>query len=181
MNILGEILGAQDGRVLQQVASQFGLGENEARGAVTSLLPAISQGMKRNMASQGGLESLLSALNRGNHSQYLEQPEVLSDERVRDDGNGILGHIFGSKEVSRQVAQQASSASGLDAGMLKQMLPIVAGLAMGAMGKQSAAAGLRGGQGTTDASNLGGLSSFLDMDGDGSVADDLLNFARKLF
>jgi len=40
------------------------------------------------------------------------------------DGNGILGHIFGSKDVSREVAARASAQSGVGADVLKKLLPI---------------------------------------------------------
>jgi hypothetical protein len=54
------------------------------------------------------------------------------------------------------------------------MLPILATVVMGALSKQTSA-GSGGGQG------IDALTSFIDLDGDGSVADDLLDFARKLF
>ena len=182
MNILGEVLGAGGGQTLQQLARQFGLDEQAARNAVTSLLPSVSQGLKQQMSSSQGLESLFGALTRGDHTRYIERPETLSDPASAADGNGILGHIFGSKEVSRDVAAKAASSSGVDLGILKQMLPLVAGMAMGAMSKQTAQAGLQGNLNAGDAQDgLGGLAQFLDMDGDGSVADDLLGFARKLF
>lgn len=182
MNILGELLGSQNGQALQQLARQFGLNEEQTRGAVGSLLPAVSQGLKKQMGSQQGFESLLGALSGGNHSRYVDEPESLTDPRAVEDGNGILGHIFGSKDVSRQVASQAASSSGIDLGILKKMLPMVAGMAMGSLSKKGAQASMSGSVQTANpAEALGGLSSFLDMDGDGSVADDLLNFARKLF
>jgi hypothetical protein len=42
-------------------------------------------------------------------------------------GNQVLGHIFGSKDVSRNVAADASQQSGVDPSILKKLLPIVAG------------------------------------------------------
>ena len=41
--------------------------------------------------------------------------------------NQILGHIFGSKDKSREVASEASEHSGVDSSVLKKLLPIVAG------------------------------------------------------
>lgn len=173
MNILNEILNAQGGKVLQQMASQFGLEESDARGAVTSLLPAITEGMKRNASSSSaGLDSLLAAISKGQHSRYIDEPDLLGATGTRNEGNSILGHILGSKDVSRRMANQAASNTGIDAGILKQMLPVLASVAMGALSKQSSA--------RPDSANLDGLTSFLDLDGDGSVADDLLNFAKKL-
>ena len=65
-------------------------------------------------------------------------------------GNDILGQIFGSKDVSRTVAQNAATKTGLDATLLKKMLPIVAMLVAGYMAKQVAQrfARIGGGHGT---------------------------------
>ncbi|RYE85362.1 MAG: DUF937 domain-containing protein, partial [Myxococcales bacterium] len=85
-------------------------------------------------------------------------------------GNSILGQIFGSKDTSRDVAQQAAQSTGIDAGILKKMLPILAMLAAGVMAR-------RGGQGASGGGGLGGL---LDRNGDGSSLDDLLGMAGKV-
>ncbi|MDH3377350.1 MAG: DUF937 domain-containing protein [Gammaproteobacteria bacterium] len=181
MNILGEILGAQNGELLRQLSNQFGIGEGDARNAVTNLLPAVSQGMKRNMESPQNMESILAALQNGDHGRYIDDPSSLTQEESVLDGNKILGHLLGSKDASREVASQAAKSTGLDLGILKKMLPLIAGLAMGSMGKKaSGMGGLSQLAGSGSASNaLSGLSSFLDMDGDGSIADDVLNLAKK--
>ncbi|MBK7469630.1 MAG: hypothetical protein IPI73_02305 [Betaproteobacteria bacterium] len=46
-------------------------------------------------------------------------------------GNDVLGQIFGSKDVSRAVAQNAAAQSGLDSSLLKKMLPMLAMLVAG--------------------------------------------------
>lgn len=183
MNLLKTILEAQGGGAVNQVASALGIGQQEASSGIAKLLPALTQGMSKNMASQGGLESLLGALNKGNHSKYLDNPASLAGADAISEGNGILGHLLGSKDVSRQVASQASQATGLDTGILKKMLPMVAAMAMGGMSKQSASSGLLGGGNQpSDSSGIAGmLGKFMDADGDGSVADDLLGMAKKLF
>ena len=53
------------------------------------------------------------------------------------DGNGILGHLFGSKDLSRAVASQAAQATGIGQNVLQQMLPAIAAMLMGGMFKQS--------------------------------------------
>lgn len=122
---------------LNQVAGQFGLDESQAQGAVKALLPAISGGLKRNAGQPGGLEALMGALNSGQHQKYIEEPETLRRPETVADGNAILGHLLGSKDMSRKVASQASQRSGVDDGILKQMLPVVAAMAMGSLSKQS--------------------------------------------
>jgi hypothetical protein len=175
VNILSEILNSGNGQVLRQMANQFGLDESDARNAIASLLPALAAGLKKNTeGSKQGTDDLLSALIEGNHSGYVEDPDTLTRDRAVEDGNSILGHILGSKDVSRKVAGKASTNTGIAPDVLKSMLPILATVVMGALSKQTSA-GSGGGQG------IDALTSFIDLDGDGSVADDLLDFARKLF
>ena len=127
----------QKAGALQQVASQFGLDEGQTQGAVKALLPAISGGLKRNTSQAGGLEALMGALQGGSHDRYLDNPSELTQPQALQDGNGILGHLLGSKDMSRQVASHAAQKTGLDGGLLKKMLPMVAALAMGSLSKQS--------------------------------------------
>jgi hypothetical protein len=58
----------------------------------------------------------------GGHQQYLDDPSRLGAAETLQDGNGILGHIFGSKDVSRQVAAQASANTGISPDGLMGML-----------------------------------------------------------
>lgn len=184
MSLLETLLGAQSGSAVQQVAKSVGIGENDARSAIEQLIPALSRGLERNAAAPGGLDKLMGALSNGNHQQYLDNPATLDGQGAISDGNAILGHIFGSKDVSRNVAGHAAKQSGLSSTLLKKALPLVAAIAMGALSKQGGATGMLGKAmlgGTTANAAMGMLGKFLDADKDGSVADDLLNLAKKFF
>ncbi len=179
MDLLNMLLNQGGGQAVSQLADKFGLNENQATSALSNLLPALGQGLARNAASEGGLESLLGALSGGRHQRYLEDPSILNQEETINDGNGILGHIFGSKDVSRQVAQQTSEKTGIGVDILKKMLPIVATLAMGALSRQNAGA-QNASPASPSASGLTGiLGQFLDKDRDGSIADDVLGMASR--
>lgn len=183
MSLLNTILKSQGGAIAGQLAKQFGLDANQASSVLGQLVPALSAGIKRNANQQSGLDGLIGALTKGNHTQYLEEPTRIADQATVTDGNKILGHLFGSKEVSRQVASHASEKTGVSSAMLKKMLPVVATMVMGGLSKQSnsgggALAGLLGG-GNQQSGGQSLLTSFLDADGDGSVADDLLGMFLK--
>jgi hypothetical protein len=179
MDLLNLLLNQGGGKAVRQLADNFGLDENQAVAAVSSLLPALGHGLARNASTQEGMESLLGALTAGRHQRYLEDPSILAQEESVKDGNGILGHIFGSKEVSRQVAQQTSEKTGIGADIIKKMLPMVAALAMGSLSRQTAREPETA---APAASGLTGiLGQFLDQDRDGSIADDLLGFASRFF
>lgn len=177
MNILDMVLQAQNGGATAQLARQFGLSEGQADKALRELVPALSGGIKRNLAQPQGLEDLEAALQRQDHSRYYDDAASLEREETVADGNAILGHVFGSKEVSREVASRASANSGVDSNLLKKMLPVVAALVMGSLNRGASGAGT-----DTSSGGMGDLlNSFLDADKDGSVVDDLLGMAGKFF
>lgn len=142
---------AQNGGAMQQMARQFGLSSQQTQDAIEALLPAFSQGLKRNASNPNDLGSFLSALTSGQHAKYFEDASNAFSPQGVSEGNGILGHLFGSKDLSRAVAAQASQATGIGQDILKQMLPALATMIMGGLFKQTAgqtqsAAGF-GGQG----------------------------------
>lgn len=167
MDLMGLLkqTGQQD-QMVQTLAKQFGLDAKQTDAVMGQVMGALGGGVKQN-AKAGGLESLMGALQKGNHTQYVEQPETAT--HATDEGNKILGHLLGGKEQSRAVAAQAEQATGVQGDVIKQMLPMIATMAMGAMSKQGAsdAAGDKAG-------GLGGLMSMLDMDKDGSPVDDIM-------
>ncbi|MEM7762759.1 MAG: DUF937 domain-containing protein [Pseudomonadota bacterium] len=183
MSILETILKSQSGGLVKQVSSQLGIDQGQAGAAIAQLLPALTQGMKKNVEKPQGLESLLGALQGGNHSRYVEQPDSLGSSDTIRDGNSILGHLLGSKDVSRQVAANAAQKTGLDTGVLKKMLPMVATMAMGALSKESKGGALSAllGGGSQQSAGAGLLGAFLDKDNDSSAVDGLLGLAKKFF
>jgi hypothetical protein len=174
MNILDAIVKAQDGAAVQQLGSQLGLAPDQTTAALSALMPALAGGFQRNIQSEGGMESLMTALSSGKHGQYIENPASLADQSAVTDGNGILGHLLGSKDASREVATRAAAQTGLSADVLKRMLPLAATLMMGAFSKQSgnasAATAALGGSGGGIAAML---TPFLDRNRDGSIIDDV--------
>jgi hypothetical protein len=181
MNLLEMVLNSQNGQQVKDLGRSFGVSAEDAQKAVGQFMPALSRGIQRNAAGENGLSALLKAVQSGKHERYLDRPEELSKPESVADGNAILGHILGTKDVSRKVAAATSGKTGIGEDVLKKMLPMVAAMAMGALSKKSAA------QGPTGAGSGGGsgamamLNSFLDADKDGSAMDDLLGLAGKFF
>jgi len=175
MDLMDILKSANGGQNIEALASQFGLSGDQAGSVVGQLLPALTQSLARNTAQQGGLESLLGALTNGNHSRYIDDPSSLADPSTIADGNGILGHLMGGKDVSRSLAQHVSGSTGISDSLIKQMLPVVASMAMGALSKQQSNVS------ASSATPLEGLAGLLDFDKDGSAADDVIGLMGKLF
>ena len=137
LNLMDMINAAAGGQAKEQLGSQLGLNQDQTGAALKALLPALAAGLQSNSQKPGGLEALLGALQNGDHDQYLDQPERLSRPETVTDGNAILGHLLGSKDMSRSVASAASQKTGISDSVLKSALPLVASMVMGSLSKQT--------------------------------------------
>lgn len=191
-----DILAQMDG--LGSVARELGIDEAQAANGAEALLPALLGGFKKKAQAHpsglDGLGGLLGQLGGGGLLDNLLAPQPTDTSH----GNRVLGQVFGSKDVSRAVAQNAAQKSGLDVGVLKKMLPLLAMAVAGFMSKggvggaqqPSSGGGLGGllgglvggfgGGGTQSGGSTSGLGSLLDMDGDGNPLDDILEMAGKM-
>jgi hypothetical protein len=186
---------------IQSMARELGVSETQARSGAAALLPAILGGFKKQAQAQptglDGLGALVGKLGGGGLLDEVLSPRPTDVSR----GNEVLGQIFGSKDVSRAVAQNAAPRAGVSPEVLKKMLPILAMVVTGYMAKQRLAApaqpagsgaGLGGLLGkllgrqaasgaavATPRTGSSGLAAMLDLDGDGNPLDDILHMAGK--
>ncbi|OHD09545.1 DUF937 domain-containing protein [Sphingopyxis sp. RIFCSPHIGHO2_12_FULL_65_19] len=183
---------------IESMAKELDIPPAMAKQGADALLPAILGGFKK-QAQGGGIEGLGGLLGQLGGGGLLDAVLGSAPTPV-EQGNDVLGQIFGSKDVSRTVAGQAAAQTGLDSGLLKQMLPILAMMVAGYMAKQGGAGGessgglggmlgnvLGGAMGGGAAPSagglgggLGGLGKMLDMDGDGNPLDDIMGMVNKM-
>lgn len=187
---------------LRSMARELGIDERQVQDGAEALLPAILGGFKKQAQGQPagleGLEGILGQLGGGGLMDSVLSPEPTDVGR----GNDVLGQIFGSKDVSRTVAQDAATRTGLDPSLLKRMLPMLAMLVAGFMAKSRAGGpaggglggvlgsgglggvlgGMLGGGGSAPRAGGmgGGLGGLLDLDGDGNPLDDILRMATRM-
>ena len=180
---------------VSSVARELGVSESEAASGAAALLPAILGGFKEQVKAQpSGLDGLTGMLEQMGGGGLMD--DVLGAQPTNvNRGNDVLGKIFGSKDVSRAVAQNAAGSTGLDPSLLKKMLPMLAMLAAGFLSRQagssSGQAVQTGAGGMLDkmagrqapaqsgTPNAGGIGSMLDLDKDGSALDDIVGMAGK--
>jgi hypothetical protein len=180
---------------LQSIARELGVSEEQAASGAAALAPAILGGFTKQAQAQpsgvDGLGGLLERLGGGGLLDQVLAPQPTDVSR----GNNVLGEIFGSKDVSRAVAQNAASQSGLEPGLLQKMLPMLAMLISGYLARQRGGAtgaggggdlgdllgGLLGGGAGAPAGGgrPGGLGAMLDANGDGNPLDDIIRMAGK--
>ncbi len=171
------------GQAMNQIAQKVGGGDNIMTSQLMAkALPMIMGQLEKNSADPAGAEALDAALAQHDGS-VLQNVEQASPE----EGNKILGHIFGNKDQAiAQIAQETWASPEQSEGVMSMLAPLV----MGAMGQQKQAAGLNASgitsmlSGSSKSSNL--LGSFLDQDGDGDFdkSDAMkfgMNYLKKKF
>ena len=183
---------------LQSMARELGVSEADATLGVDALMPAILGGIRKQAQGEkaDGLTGLGGLLGKLGGGGLLDEVLAPAPTNVAH-GNDVLGTIFGSKDVSRAVAEKASGTSGLDPALLRKMLPIVAMLVTGFMAKRASTdtstpqgtpsgglgdvlGNLLSGKAAADGGGgMGGLMAMLDADGDGNPLDDIMGMMGK--
>jgi hypothetical protein len=194
---INDILAQMGG--FQSIARELGLSEAQVASGAEALAPAVLGGFKKQAQQQpgglAGLGGLLGQLGGGGLLDNVLGPQPTDVGR----GNNVLRQIFGTKEVSRAVAQGAASKTGLDPAVLRKMLPMLAMLVAGYLAKQrmpeaapqpaGPAGGLGGmlggllrgaGGGGARPGAGGGLASMLDLGGDRNPLDDVMRMIGRV-
>jgi hypothetical protein len=187
LEMLAQTLG---GNTLGQISSQIGADEGSTAKAISAALPILLGAMDRNTDQPGGADALFNALNRDHDGSILDNIGGFLGGAQSGSGDAILGHILGGKR--RSVENGLSRASGLDMGSIAKLLPIIAPIVMGMLGKTQRQQGF-------DAGGLSGfltgerkrvqsrdpgaadlLGNLLDTDNDGQVVDDVVKLGTSL-
>jgi hypothetical protein len=164
---LNEILqSAQGGQAINNLAQRFGLSPDQAQAAVQALIPAISAGLTRAATNPGTLGSIISAVTDSDHQASFSNATAAQSPDAVQKGSETLSQIFGSNHIVQQIAQQASSVTGIRADVLVQMLPVIVSIVLGGLATSLHNQGLGGvlGQLAT-AAQQGNLGSALNSAG----------------
>lgn len=194
------------GQALEILSKRLGADSNQTQSALQSAIPVIISALTRNSERENGASSLRTALEKDHDGSILDditgyltnaQKEELQGRRGgakvvsrRDNGDGILKHIFGENRSG--VESLISGVSGLNAKSAGGLLATLAPVVMGMLGKEQRKNQFDDG-GLTDflrqtqkdaakrpSSGMNQiLNSFLDQDGDGDIKDDVAGMAMK--
>lgn len=187
LEMLTQQLGSQG---MEQIGSQLGADRSTAEKAVPAALATLMGAMARNARKPEGASALAGALSRDHDGGVLDNLGGFLNQSDEAPGNGILKHVLGSNRG--QVEAALGQGTGLDASQMAKLLPMLAPLVMGALGKTQRQKNLDAG-GLADLlggetrqireqkpSGMGMLGSLLDSDGDGDIGDDLAKMGGGL-
>ncbi|ANY20090.1 hypothetical protein A6F68_01577 [Tsuneonella dongtanensis] len=146
----------QQSGAIDSMARELNIDSATAKTAAGALLPAIVAGMGRSQAGPGGSGGGLGDILGGGLGGGLLDSVLGAGPTPTGPGNDILGQIFGSKDVSRGVAEEVAGSTGLPPELLKKMLPILAMAVVGYMMKGKGS-GTQGGAGGALGGAIGGI------------------------
>ena len=154
---------------MDQLAAQLGVDEATAEQATRQAIPALLGGMQANAEDPAGATSLAGAL--GDHPSDLIEGGVDLDQVDPDDGEKIVGNIFGPNQD--QVAQTLGGGlgGGQTGDLIKKLLPILAPIVLAYLSKRFLGQSQTSGGQDPLGSILGGSGS----GGSSNPLNDMLN------
>jgi len=134
---------------VDQLAARLGVDPATAEAAVRQALPALVGGLHANAQDPAGAASLAGAL--GQHDPGLLDGGVDLDQVDTQDGEKIVGHVFGANHG--QVVQQLGGLGGsnVSGALIGKLLPLLAPIVMSYLARR-----LGGASGTAGGAPAGG-------------------------
>lgn len=147
-SLIEGLAGALGGETLGQLAGALGTDNELAGKAIAAALPAIMGGLARNSREPTGAGALLNAINTDHNGSILDNLGSIFGGNDNSDGDKILGHVLGNGRP--RVEQQVAASSGMSSELVKRLLPMLAPIVLGYIGRRMSNA-------QSDASILGAL------------------------
>ncbi len=181
MSLLDMLAQQLSGDSTREISRQLGADEGATGKAISAALPMLMGALARNASRPEGAQSLAGALARDHDGSVLDNVAGFLKSPDTKAGDGILRHTLGAKRDAIQ--QRLGRETGLDSGAISKLLPMLAPLVMGALGREQRQKGLDVGglasmlsgerEVAERSSSIGALASLLDSDSDGQIADDV--------
>lgn len=187
LDLLGDQLA---GEPTAQIGQQLGMDEGATSKAIAAALPMLMTALASSASRQDGAASLAGALDRDHDGSILDNISAFLRSPDTSTGDGILGHTLGGQRPA--VEQELGRQTGLDLSQVAKLLPILAPIVMGALGRAKRQDSLDIGGLTAmltgerqraergSGVSLGAFAALLDSDGDGDVKDDVAKMGMGL-
>ena len=138
---------------MDSLAAQLGTDRATAEQATRIAMPALLGGMEANAQDPAGAASLEQAV--GQHDPALVEGGVDLDQVDADDGDKIVGHVFGDQREQVVSRLSGGGGGGIDGSIVAKLLPLLAPIVMSYLAKQA------GQRSTVPGSAGGGLTDIL--------------------
>jgi hypothetical protein len=135
MNLFETIRSAGEGAIVANLAAEAGVDRGAAEEGLRALLPELGRAIRRAGEVGAGTPSLEAALRDERYARYLEEPAALGERAAAADGERVLAAVLDAGERDRLVRRVAAATASSESEIGK-LLPLVATLAMAALGRR---------------------------------------------
>jgi hypothetical protein len=135
MKLFDMIRSAGGGQFVDALAKQAGIQPGEAEEAMRLLLPEIGQAIRQTEESGSGATAVSAAMHDEHYARYLGQPEALGEPAAVSDGARVLGDVLDDDQRAALIRRVAATIGPTES-QVGKLLPLVATLAMAALGQQ---------------------------------------------
>ena len=136
-NIFEMMQAGQGHAGLDGLARQFGISQEQAARAASALLPAVLLGLQRSATDPNAFANLTRAFTAGPFASFFQNPAQPFPPQANRQAEQALGQVFGSADLTRQVAEQAATWSGVSANTIQQMMPLMTAAVVGSLSQFS--------------------------------------------
>ena len=171
------------GDTLGALAGLVGADQDQTGKAVAAALPMLVGSIAGHAQSPQGQQNLFGALDKDHDGSILDMLGPMlgggyASRAMGSDGNRILGHVLGNRRPA--VESTVARNSGMDTSLIQKLLPILAPIVMGYIGRKLRGDGLDagglgsvlGGEQSRMRESDSGLGSIIDILGGGDNDDD---------
>jgi hypothetical protein len=124
---------------LQALSEHLGTSPDETASGIAAALPALLGALAGNVSTPRGEETLASTLQQHHDGSILDSLGGMltgSFGGKAADGAGILGHLFGDSDHQNEVINSLAGRSGVSPALISRLMPLLAPLVMGWLGRQ---------------------------------------------
>jgi hypothetical protein len=139
MDLMQVLQGQLSGGVLDQISQHIGAEKEQTASAANDIFGTLLGGLANNASSESGLSALSGALDRDHDGSVLDDlmgmlgGAMQGNQSGATNGMGILGHILGGQQEA--AAQHIGQRNGLGMEQIMKLMPILAPIVMGVLGK----------------------------------------------
>ncbi|MFN7325516.1 MAG: DUF937 domain-containing protein [Chitinophagales bacterium] len=147
MDLMELLKGQLNDQLIGQLSQHIGAEPQQTASAAEGVFATILGGLANNAASEGGVNSLMAALDRDHDGSILDDLMGMVGNLANGTANGnatnglgILGHVLGDRQET--AAAQIGQSNGLSAGQAMKLMTILAPIVMNVLGKAKSQGGL---------------------------------------
>lgn len=135
MNLIQIIDNAGGQESLARVGGSASLSDVELSAILYSASPLLIRKLRERMRDANGRNWIRRQRDSGGPQQFIERPMLMDSSAVGIEGNRVLDSLVGGQSVAEQIGMHLARQTGINLKTVKEVLPAVAVLFVGAVCK----------------------------------------------